>query len=360
MLRRQRRHDAPVSGPAAPGSIGSGAADRPVTRNRAVVLEALSGGSRQVPWYRRPVPAALAVLGIGVILFYITTGVRSTTNRPRSDSGVRPGSTNRASSSTVPGVGPSAADVAVITPQGPEVPRAATPRVAAMPASTQTRVPITPRAAGERVPPAVTPPAGDAATGDGRLERALRYQQSGDVENAAAEYRAILRANDANAQAHNNLGLLYQGKGLFEDAVREFSRAIAIDPAYDKARNNLGVAFLRVGKLEAAGAEFRRLLADDQKNQEAMVNLALVQRAGGHADEARETLLRAIGINQRNAVAHYNLALLYEEAREITRALDHYDAYLKYADGTDATQTAAVREHCQALRQRLVPRQEPV
>ncbi len=206
---------------------------------------------------------------------------------------------------------------------------------------------------GRRPTAIVASPTREAPSGGARLERALQYQQNGEVEKAIAEYRAILQADDSNAQAHNNLGLLYQAKGLSDSAIEEFRRAILIDPSYGRARNNLGVAFLRAGNLDVAASEFRRLLAEDPSNQQAMVNLALVQRAGGHPDEARETLVRALALNDRNAVAHYNLALLYDDARETARALDHYEAYLKYAGSGESAQVAAVRERCQTLRQRL-------
>ena len=86
---------------------------------------------------------------------------------------------------------------------------------------------------------------------------ALYYQRVGDFENALIHYRAVIAADELNAEAHNNLGVLYQGKGLYDEAIHEFQRATFIDPRYDKAHNNLGVALLRSGKTDAAIAEFR-------------------------------------------------------------------------------------------------------
>jgi Tfp pilus assembly protein PilF len=362
-LRRQRRSDGPPVGGEDRSAADS--ARQSTAASRAVVLDALSGGGRVVPWYRRHVPAILGVLGAAAVLLYMTV-------MPGRSNPDQPALRTRITPATIAGVRPSDTGLqkSRSAARSPEMPGSAPVRASApeQPASRQPpsaaheAAPIAPpdrRAAGDAhaAPVAATRTAGGAVSPDDeRLVRALHYQQSGDIENAIREYRALLEADDSKAQAHNNLGLLYQGKGLLEEANREFRRAIAIDPAYDTARNNLGVGLMRAGNVEAAAAQFRRILAGRPANQEALINLALSQRAGGHADEARETLIRAIEVNEGNAVAHYNLALLYEDAGQIVRALDHYETYLKYAAGSDAAHVAAVRDHCQVLRQRLIPR----
>ena len=60
--------------------------------------------------------------------------------------------------------------------------------------------------------------------------RALYFQRAGDFDSALAQYRVLLEQNDANAEVHNNLGLLYQDHDQLDDAIKQFQRAIAIDP----------------------------------------------------------------------------------------------------------------------------------
>jgi Tfp pilus assembly protein PilF len=182
---------------------------------------------------------------------------------------------------------------------------------------------------------------------------ALYYQRVGDFENALIHYRAVLAANELNAEAHNNLGVLYQGKGLLDEAIGEFRRATFIDPRYDKAHNNLGVALMRSGKTDAAVTEFRSIVAQDPKSVEALTNLSLALRAAGRAEEARETLQRVLTINGRYAQAHYNLALIYEERGELQRAIDHYEQFLANTGSEGATLSADVRARVQSLRARL-------
>jgi Tfp pilus assembly protein PilF len=216
---------------------------------------------------------------------------------------------------------------------------------------------------------AAAPPAGAGATGrsGGRatvppprppgatdhFTLALYYQRVGDFENALIHYRAVIAADELNAEAHNNLGVLYQGKGLYDEAISEFQRATYIDPRYDKAHNNLGVALLRSGKTDAAIGEFRGIVARDARNVEALTNLALALKAAGRAEEARETLQRALTINGRYAQAHYNLALIYEERAEWQRAIEHFEQFLANAGSESAALTVDVRTRVQTLRARL-------
>jgi Tfp pilus assembly protein PilF len=218
----------------------------------------------------------------------------------------------------------------------------------APPASQGTGAAVIPRAA------AVTPAVSRAPAGEAdHFKLALYYQRIGDFENALVHYRALLEANELNAEAHNNLGLLYLGKGLYDEAIREFQRATFIEPRYDKAHNNLGVALLRSGKTDAAVSEFRGVVAQNPKNVEALTNLSLALKATGRVAEARETLQRALGINGRYAQAHYNLALIYDESGELQRAIDHYEQFLTNPGPESTALTVEVRTRVQALRAKL-------
>jgi Flp pilus assembly protein TadD len=214
------------------------------------------------------------------------------------------------------------------------------------------------------VPLAATTEAAPASGGNIRLlpnekpeadefKLAVYYHTAGDFQNALIHYHAFLEKEPLNLEAHNNLGLLYQGKGLFDDAVTEFRKAISIDPKYAKAHNNLGVTLLNAGKVDAAVAEFRYLQRDDPKNIEALVNLAIALKAADHVDEAKETLIRAVALSPKLASARYNLGVIYEGQGELTHAIEHYEAFLKYAGADQASLSADVRNRLPGLRQRI-------
>jgi tetratricopeptide (TPR) repeat protein len=181
------------------------------------------------------------------------------------------------------------------------------------------------------------------------LDLAIYYHRAGDFENALQHYRALLRRNELDAQAHNNLGLLYQERNLLEESARELQRAIVIEPRNAGTRNNYGVTLLKLGRADEAQAEFAAALALSPRSVDAIVNLALAQRDAHRPDTARETLLRALSIEPRNAAAHYNLAQLYDQTNQTASAVDHYGRFLENAGAEYASRIAAVRVRIEVL-----------
>lgn len=97
-----------------------------------------------------------------------------------------------------------------------------------------------------------------------RGEEALRTKR---YTEAAAEFRAILRIDPANASAHANLGIaLFQGK-VYAGAAEQFRAALRLQPGLWNAEALLGMSEFRLGKDEQArvdlNASFRQL--DDAK-----------------------------------------------------------------------------------------------
>lgn len=185
-------------------------------------------------------------------------------------------------------------------------------------------------------------PAGSPVPVD-EFSQAVYYQRSGDFDNAAQRYKAILQRSDVNPQVHNNLGLLYLDRGMLPDAVAELRRALAIDPRHTGARLNLGVALMRQNSHDAAAAEFRAVLEREPRNVDAIVNLSLVERAIGSVEAAKALLLRALAIAPRNAAAHYNLAVLHDVTGERHRAVDHYRVFLESVGPEHAARAPDVR-----------------
>jgi Tfp pilus assembly protein PilF len=175
------------------------------------------------------------------------------------------------------------------------------------------------------------------------FQLALYYQRAGDADRAQSQYRAVLARNPTNAEAHNNLGLLLKEAGQLDAAIDEFRRALAVNPQYVRALNNRAVTELAQGHVDRATADLESALAIDPDNVDALVNLALARKAAGQPDEAHTLLMRALAADPRSAPAHYNLAVQYDRAGDITRAVEHYRAFLRFAGANYTVQAADVR-----------------
>ena len=68
----------------------------------------------------------------------------------------------------------------------------------------------------------------------------LALATGGHPREAAAEFETALQFDAADAEAHNNLGVvLSQMPGKEDEAIAQFQEALRLRPDYADARNNL-------------------------------------------------------------------------------------------------------------------------
>jgi DNA-binding SARP family transcriptional activator len=141
---------------------------------------------------------------------------------------------------------------------------------------------------------------------------ALTMHQVGRSDDAAARAAEALELADAaadrqaQAQAHNMLGMLARSRGDLAAAREELERSLALanepGPARAAALNNLALVERDAGELERARELTESALelsaAHGDRHREAALenNLADLHHAAGRADEAMDHLKRAVAI----------------------------------------------------------------
>jgi tetratricopeptide (TPR) repeat protein len=154
-----------------------------------------------------------------------------------------------------------------------------------------------------------------------KAQEALR---AGQVDEAEAQYRAVLAKAPDVAEAHFNLGVLHQRKRDYAAAEADFKRVIELQPdksdtysalaaVYDatdrhdeayallssaasrfdadaRFQFNLGVTCLNANRGEMASAAFRKALELDPLRVEAHFHLATLALSGGNVPEAIQRL----------------------------------------------------------------------
>jgi Flp pilus assembly protein TadD len=73
------------------------------------------------------------------------------------------------------------------------------------------------------------------------------YLALGRLDEALAEYSAVLQLEPRNAHALNNVGTVLARQGQMSKAIDEFRAALAIDPGFNLAGQNLARALQKVG-----------------------------------------------------------------------------------------------------------------
>jgi tetratricopeptide (TPR) repeat protein len=65
---------------------------------------------------------------------------------------------------------------------------------------------------------------------------------------------------DAQAEAHNNLGIAFYKKSQLVEAIHQFQEALRLEPDYAEAHNNLGTVLGRRGQTDEAIRQFQEAL----------------------------------------------------------------------------------------------------
>ncbi len=199
------------------------------------------------------------------------------------------------------------------------------------------------------------------------LETAYRQQQSGQLAEAEAQYRNVLRRHPTNVhalnllgaicvnsgraqegaplieaalrqsdddQAYANLGLAYQQLDRFEEARVALAQAITRNPANPIVHNNLGNVLLALERPQEAIGAFRQALSLHADYAECLSNLAGALAQVDQLVPALAAADRAIALGPNAAQAHNNRGeVLFRQARfdeavvSYRRAVDLDDQY---------------------------------
>lgn len=109
------------------------------------------------------------------------------------------------------------------------------------------------------------------------LDRALQQHRSGNLIEAAKNYRKFLKKNPSNPGGLYLLGCLEYQRGKNETATDLLLEAVAIEPYESDYHNALGLALTGIGKYEDAELSFHRALQIENRAT-FYANLALLLR----------------------------------------------------------------------------------
>ncbi|MCH6547322.1 MAG: tetratricopeptide repeat protein [Gemmatimonadetes bacterium] len=143
------------------------------------------------------------------------------------------------------------------------------------PAARPVATPVAPRASG-------FVDLGDFILGD-ENQKSTRMvgkdEQSGDEQR---DFRVMLsqfkkgieeNIDEADAQAHYDLGVAFKEMGLLEEAISEFQKALRAEDTRLRAAESLGMCFYEKGQLQVAATVMRRAVDVDKSGDEPKIGL---------------------------------------------------------------------------------------
>ncbi len=135
------------------------------------------------------------------------------------------------------------------------------------------------------------------------LERAVDYEEDGELELAAAVYREVLQRGDEEPETRFNFANVLYALGRTDEAIEFYEQALDRDADYAEAWNNLGSAYLDRGRHNDAIAAFHRAIEVRAEYTDAHFNLATTLDDLDRTDESREHWLAYLSLseNQRKS-----------------------------------------------------------
>jgi tetratricopeptide (TPR) repeat protein len=133
--------------------------------------------------------------------------------------------------------------------------------------------------------------------------------QAGDAQHGIALIERSLKTAPSSAEAHFNLANLLAGLLRFSDAERHFRDAYRLRPDNAEAANGVGGSLLRLGDYDQAETWLAKALEVDPRCVSALVNMGTLMDATGRFGETIAYYDRALAVQPGYDQAHRNKAL---------------------------------------------------
>jgi eukaryotic-like serine/threonine-protein kinase len=130
----------------------------------------------------------------------------------------------------------------------------------------------------------------DSTLADAQLATALGFERDFRFAEAEAHYRAALRIEPSNDDAHHAFSWLLTSVGRTDEALAEAREALRLDPLVKSSGTSVAEALIDARRFREAEAEARRVLAIDSTFPLGLYSLGLAQALGGQPDSAVRTL----------------------------------------------------------------------
>jgi tetratricopeptide (TPR) repeat protein len=178
------------------------------------------------------------------------------------------------------------------------------------------------------------------------FDKAIALQQQGLLAEAIGIYLKVAEDKPTDDTLFYNLGTAYQGNGEFDKAKESFIRAATLKPEDQTYKDALafvvnkkadqllekGVNAQTNGKYEEAIAFYLDLLKINSGRADIWYNLGIAYQSIAKPDEALSAYTKAFEINPREqSDAIFFGALILEDKKNITKAMELYEKYIKVA-----------------------------
>ena len=157
------------------------------------------------------------------------------------------------------------------------------------------------------------------------LRQGQEFYDTGDLNEAIAEWRETVRLAPTNAKAHHLLGLALGDHGARDEAIDMLQASLRLDPNNAMAHVHLARTLEANGDTQEAVAAYRKALQLVPTSSYIHDRLGHIFAAQGQHQAAADEWQQAIALDPDYAYTHANLGEALESLGQPTQALAAYE-----------------------------------
>jgi Flp pilus assembly protein TadD len=184
----------------------------------------------------------------------------------------------------------------------------------------------------------------------GGFEKANTLMNEGKLDEAEAEFRALIAKNPTVPQLHHNLAVLLAKKKDAAGAEAEYLKALEVRPDYVDGYAALSNFYLSNNQGEKAMELLNKALAAKPDDPKLQFQLGLAQFSSGQYEPAAATFTKVAAIDATNPEVHYYLGTIALTSGKKAECVEHLEKYLsmKPASGQNAAVAPGLLQACKA------------
>ncbi len=166
------------------------------------------------------------------------------------------------------------------------------------------------------------------------MSEAIRYMNSGDLDDAYATFENVLVDFPHFAKAAYNMGGVNMRRKDYDGAIADFQRTLTINPEFANAHSaiqnvvknkfNDGNRLYKMGDLEGAMESYYKVLEYDSTFFQAHYQIGVISGRLGDVDKAIILYKKALEFQPNSARVLFGLGLAYKKIGDIDAALETF------------------------------------
>jgi tetratricopeptide (TPR) repeat protein len=158
-----------------------------------------------------------------------------------------------------------------------------------------------------------------------------------DVAGATQQFRAAVKVNPREPNAHFGLGYLLWDQKQYAEAAQEFQAELANNPDHSQALTYLADANMQTSHPEAAIPMLQKALRIDPGIELAHLDLGILYADAGRQDDALREMKVAAELSPGDVNVHWRLARFYQAAGQKELAKVEFDKTRSLKKAADET-----------------------